>query len=217
MRIKLNLQPLKSHSARVIETVPDEGLTLAQAFHKFMNDYELARKAKDHKDIADNSLVFLTKKLYKFLKDKDLDPEAMLGIGARFELADPATSIEHQIKKEGLARTKVELRHPVIKVRGVVIDLIHRRLGRGFTDTYTWKEFQQRWHAIQEIHHLIDLTPAAAVKLFNLASEEAANPTYNDMVIAPISEGYLDYDIPLPAVSSGQKKRKRILLRHQRT
>lgn len=135
--------------------------SLAGAVSQFIEENITAHRALQSASVAGGCNVSLTRALYKFLKAQDFYPELAVGHGYTKRLVDPSTALQDEIKERGHDRTVIDLKHGIVRVSGIVIDLTHRRLGSTYQQVYNFpfREFKDYWKNITSMTHVADINP----------------------------------------------------------
>lgn len=153
--------------------------SLAGAVREFIENTSAAKQALQSAHTAGMCNISLTRALYKYLQKEDFDPELLVGCGYTKRLVNPCIQIQDQIKERGLRAVTDDMQHGIVRVRDMVIDLTHLRLGDTYQKVYNYpfREFKEYWIQIKSMSQVADFKPtdiAARVKNMNNISRFSA-------------------------------------------
>jgi hypothetical protein len=143
--------------------------SLAGAVREFIENTSAAKQALANSTVAGMCNTSLTRALYKYLKNQDIDAELIVGEGFTKRLINPSVQLQDEIKVNGNASVAEKLQHGVVRVSGIVIDLTHLRLGETYAKVHNfpYREFKEFWIRTKSVSNLVDIRPdemAARVK-----------------------------------------------------
>ncbi len=187
---------------RSMSRVDDGGktLTLGGALRRFIEINPHAHQSQISAVAAGDNNISLVKQFCAFLVKHDFDAEVLVGVGYRKKLVKPCPQLIAQMAEEGAPYVHTQLKHPVVKVNSVVIDLCFLRLGDSYeqSNSFSLKQFNEYWKETRNMADLMAITPEVAKRLAESQPGFAQARRHAMASAAPMIHWFI-YDSSVPA------------------
>lgn len=189
----------------------EKTLTLGGALKLFIETHHAANFVQASARAANEQNVSITKALHAFLLARDFEPTIVVGIGFKKALVNPAPQLQQEVDASGATKAAASIRHAVVRVKGIVIDLCHRRLGDAYeqANNFAFVHFAPFWKEIKGVAHLMAITPDVAHELARPAPGFSASDRFT--LFASSAQG--PSKLRMSLASAVSKKGDRVIVR----